>query len=342
MSKKKIIGFFVGVMLFSVSVIAFVAYGKLFKNNVKPKVNFALKIPMGSSYDDLLTLLKNNNLLNDYASFSLIAKQMKFNKVYGGNYLIKPGMSNIDLVRKFRGGLQDPVKLTFNNLRTLNDLAAVVSTQLEMDSLAFLTACYDSAFLKENAFDSLTVACLFIPNTYEVYWNVSPVSLLGKMKNNYNQFWETNASKLNQLKLTPIQVSILASIVEAEQLVHADERPTIAGLYLNRLQKNMMLESDPTVIFALGNFDIKRVLNYMKEIDSAYNTYRHSGLPPGPIRLADKNSLEAVLNYRKTDYIFMCAKEDFSNYHNFAVDLSTHNQNARNYQAALNKLNIYK
>ena len=183
---------------------------------------------------------------------------------------------------------------------------------------------------------------MFIPNTHEVYWTISAEQLLEKFKKEYDKFWnEGRLAKAKVLNMTPVEVSILASIVQAETR-HNDESPRIAGLYLNRLKMGMPLQADPTLIYAIGNFDIQRVLNVHKEIDSPYNTYKYAGLPPGPINFPSIISIDAVLNHEEHNYIYMCAKEDFSGYHNFTASLREHNNNARKFQQALNRARIYQ
>jgi UPF0755 protein len=201
----------------------------------------------------------------------------------------------------------------------------------------------DSVFLDSLNLNKYSIASLFIPNTYEFYWNTSVENFIIKMVNEYSIFWNKNRMRLaEEIGLSKVEVSILASIVEKEQNIKKDERKIIAGLYLNRIKKNMKLESDPTLVFALGDFSIKRVLNKDKKIKSKYNTYKYKGLPPGPICIPSINSIDAVLNAASHNYIFMCAKEDFSGYHNFANTYKQHLRNARKYQKALNKRNIMR
>jgi UPF0755 protein len=197
-------------------------------------------------------------------------------------------------------------------------------------------------FVSKYGFTTDNVYAVFIPNTYDIYWNTSPEKFFKRMYANYQAFWTADRKqRAAEINLSPIQVSILASIVDAEAL-HDDEMPTIAGLYLNRLKKGMKLESDPTVIFALQDFTIRRVLNRYLSYNSPYNTYLHTGLPPGPVMMPSVNALDAVLDYRKSDYIYMCAKEDFSGYHNFATNMADHQANARKFQQALNERHIKK
>ena len=212
-----------------------------------------------------------------------------------------------------------------------------------MDSISILSYITNQDFLNKLSLDSYNVSCLFIPNTYEFYWNTSAEDFAERMALEYEKFWnQERTKKAKEIGLTYIEVSILASIVEKEQNIKIDERSDIAGLYLNRINKNMKLESDPTLIFAIGDFSINRVLNKDKKVDSPFNTYKYKGLPPGPICIPSINAIDAVLNASDHDYIFMCAKEDFSGYHNFATNYRDHLKNARRYQKELNKRRILR
>lgn len=319
-------------------------YLYFFSPNINATKEIAINIPTGTTYSELLQLLKDKKLLKNYYTFDVLAKRTKlFKKVYPGHYVFKASMTNKEIIRIFRGGLQTPVKVTFNAVRTKEELAGKMSKTLEIDSATFLSMLYDSTFLSMNGVDTNTVIALFIPNTYEMYWNTSQKKLMERVMKEYNTYWtEARKTLAKEQGLTPIQVSILASIVQAEQLEHPSERAIIAGLYLNRLRSNMLLQSDPTLIYATRDFSIKRVLNIHKAIESPYNTYLYEGLPPGPINLPEMSSLNAVLHPDKNNYLYMCAKEDFSGYHNFAVDYATHLKNANLYSAALNKMKIYK
>lgn len=304
-----------------------------------------LYIPSGSSMKDVVNILYENGYVINKSSFEWLAEQKNYkNHVHPGRYLIKTGMSNNKLIDLLRSGEQEPIKLSFNSIRTKEQLARRIADQIEADSLSLVNLLKDNKFLQtkynltpENA---LT---LFIPNTYEFYWNTSAEQFLDRMAKEYKVFWtEERKAKAKQIGLSQSEVTTLASIVQAEQSRHNDEKPVIAGLYINRLKKGMRLESDPTLVYALGDFSINRVLNVHKEVSSPYNTYRNSGLPPGPINLPDVSSIDAVLNYKKNDYIFMCAKEDFSGYHNFSNTLEQHNIHAHKYRTALNKRRILK
>ena len=303
-----------------------------------------LLIPTGATYKTVIDSLKHNDMLHDEMSFSLLAKMMGYqDQVLPGRYLITKDMSNRAALRILKGGLQTPVKLTFNNIRLKNELAEKVARNLEMPTDSLLDLLNDPAITQQYGFDTTTIMCMFLPNTYEVLWTIKPNKLMDKMSKEYKRFW--NQERLKQAErigFTPVQVSILASIVEAEQMQHNDEKPRVAGLYMNRLKTNMPLQADPTLIFALQDFGIRRVLKVHREVNSPYNTYVRTGLTPGPINLTSLASLDAVLHYEKHNYTYMCAKEDFSGYHNFTNDFNQHLKNAQLFQAALNKLSILK
>jgi UPF0755 protein len=277
-------------------------------------------------------------------SFEWLAKQKKYDtNIKAGRYRINRALNNNDLVNLLRSGKQIPIKVTFNNLRNKEQLAGKIGSQIEADSLSILKYITDTTFLNKLKLNTDNVACLFIPNTYEFYWNTSVEGFVNRMVKEYSDFWNlSRKKKAAEIKLNYYQVAVLASIVEKEQSIKRDERPEIAGVYLNRLKKRMKLESDPTLIFALGDFTIKRVLNKDKKVESPFNTYKNKGLPPGPICIPSINAIDAVLNASEHNYIFMCAKEDFTGYHNFAKTYAKHLINARKYQKALNKRKIMR
>jgi UPF0755 protein len=220
--------------------------------------------------------------------------------------------------------------------------AGFIAKKIEPDSVSILLLLDSTSFVEKYGFTTDNVYTMFLPNSYQLYWNTSPEKFFKRMYANYEKFWTPERkAKATALNLDPIKVSVLASIVDAEAL-HDDEMPIIAGLYLNRLKKGMKLESDPTVIFALNDFTIRRVLTRYLSYNSPYNTYLHTGLPPGPVMMPSVNAINSVLDYKKTDYIYMCAKEDFSGYHNFATNAADHMANAHRFQQALNERNIKK
>ena len=257
-----------------------------------------------------------------------------------GRYAVEPGMNNLTLLNDLRRGHQVATRITFNNIRFKKDLAERLSEQLMIGEDELFHLLTDSAYCDSLGFTTETINTLFIPNTYEVYWNISADKLMQRMKREYTNFWtDARLAKAKAIGLTPAEVSILASIVE-EETAAVDEYPIVAGLYLNRLHRGIPLQADPTVKFAIGDFSLQRILFEHLEVDSPYNTYKHTGLPPGPLRIPTIKGLDAVLNYMQHNYLYMCAKEDFSGRHNFAATLAEHNRNANRYRAELNRRKI--
>jgi UPF0755 protein len=293
-------------------------------------------------YKNVVDQLYEERVINDAVSFGFVAKILGYQEaVKPGLYQIDPKMSNLQLVRMLRSGQQTPVRVTFNTIRTKEDLAEKISANLEVSKEQFLELLQDSVYIRKFGVEEETVMSLFIPNTYEFWWDTSAEELFERMHKEYQIFWtDARKQKAQDLGLSQQEVSTLASIVQAESQ-KSDERPKIAGVYLNRLRIGMPLQADPTLVFAAGDFSIKRLTAKQMAIDSPYNTYKYAGLPPGPINLPDINSLDAVLNFQKHSYLYFCAKEDFSGYHSFAVGYDEHLNNARRYQRALNAANIY-
>ena len=299
-------------------------------------------IEENTDFNELIKKLEDDTLINDILSFSFLSKLMEYQEnIKIGAYKVKMNMSNYEMITMLRSGNQTPIKLTFSYARKIEDLAEKITTKLKMSKDDLLN------YLNENinnysGFKKTDIISIFLPDTYEVYWNISPEKLTNKMYSEYKKFWnEERLSKLDKINLNQKEAIVLASIVASESRM-LDEADRIAGLYINRLNRNMRLQADPTLIFAANDFTIRRVLNKHKKIKSPYNTYIHRGLPPGPIRLASKKYIDAVLNYEKHNYIYMCAKEDFSGYHAFATNLSDHNRNAKKFQIALNRRKIYR
>lgn len=305
-----------------------------------------LYIPSGVGYATVMDSLKKNRIIEDELSFSFLAKLMKYQeRVKAGRYRIKRNMGNLAAIRMLRAGQQDPVRVTFTNVRLKEQLPGKICKNLEADSTAFAAMINDPEFLKKWGFDTVSITTMFLPNTYEFYWNTSAEQVLERFHKEYKKFWnDTRLKKAQTIGFSPAQVSTLASIIEAETNQN-DEKRRMAGTYINRLtaeETNRKLQADPTLKFALRDFGIKRILNVHKEVESPYNTYKYPGLPPGPINLPSITSIDAVLNYEKNNYLYFCAKEDFSGHHNFAVTYADHLANARLYQAALDKRNIMK
>ena len=303
-----------------------------------------LLIRQGQSYKAVMDSIDAKNVIIDRLSFRFVAKLMKYNElVKPGRYELKDGYTNREMVNDLRRGIQSPLSLTFQNIRLRQDLAKKLSTTIDARPHEFDSLLSSPSYTRSLGFDTTSILGMFIPNTYELYWNTSAENLMQRMKKEYEKFWTpARDAKAKALGLTRAQVSTLASIVEAEQQQHADERPRVAGVYLNRLERGMLLQADPTVVYANGDFGIKRVLNVHLAKDSPYNTYKYKGLPPGPINLPSIASIDAVLNPEKHQYIYFCAKEDFSGYHAFATNERDHLLNARRYQAALTRSGIMK
>lgn len=319
-------------------------YKKIFHSNVSLKDSEAyVYIPTGSDFNDVLRILTENNYIINTASFEWVAEQKNYiGNIKPGKYRIKDGMSNNEIINLLRSGMQEPVDVVFHNIRTPEELAGRVSQCIEADSLSIIEMYRNKEVRNKYGFTGDKMFCLFIPNTYEFYWNTSASQFFERMAKEYKAFWtDERQQKAKGLGLSQSDVSIIASIVEKES-IKQDEYSTIAGVYINRLNNGMRLQADPTVIFAIGDFTKNRVLNKDLEFESPYNTYLHDGLPPGPICLPGAPAMDAVLNAEKHNYLYFCAKEDFSGYHNFARTLAQHEVNARKFQNALNKHKIMK
>ncbi len=307
---------------------------------LKGKSEAYLFVRTGSTMEDLVGELVSEELIKDRKSFEEIAKLKKFTVVKPGRYHIKNGMSNRELVNMFRSGAQEPVTYTLTGVRTKDQIVSRVCKKLEADSAALEFILNDNTALSAYGFNNKNILTMFIPNTYEMYWNTSAEQFMERMAKEYKAFWtDERKQKARDAGLSQSEVVILASIVQSEQNVYNDEKRIIAGLYINRLRKGIPMQSDPTLIYALGDFTIRRVLNSDKEIDSPYNTYKHTGLPPGPIILPEISSVDAVLNYDKNKYIYMCAVYGTGK-HKFTDNLSEHNRNADAFRNALSKANI--
>jgi UPF0755 protein len=300
-------------------------------------------LPSGTDMGGVLDLLEQKNLIIDRSTLEWLAKKKNYhNNVRPGRYRLRDGMSNNQLINMLRSGNQVPVNLIFINQRTIEDIASVVSRQIEADSSDISRLARNKEFIESIGFCPASLPALFIPNTYQIYWNTTAEQFFMRMKSEYDRFWnKTRENKLHSINLDRAEVSTLASII-IEETVKYDEMPVIAGVYINRLKRGIPLQADPTIKFAMGDFTVNRILRVHLQIDSPYNTYRHAGLPPGPIVIPPAEAIDAVLNAEKHDYLYFCAREDFSGYHRFAKTLSEHNRNARLYQNALNQRRIFR
>lgn len=332
------------VLLILSGIIAWVIlYQNIYKPNIglKGKQTAFLYIHTGSNFSVVEKELTENNYLRSIRTFERVARWKKYDsKVKPGRYRVYDSMNNNDLINLLRSGKQEPVHLVFNNLLTKEDLAGKIAGQIEADSVSLLNLMNDTVYLSKFNIAPKLIFVLFLPNTYEFIWNSSADQFMRRMYQESKRFW--NQYRINKCALeglTIAQVVTLASIIDRETSKEI-EKPAIAGVYMNRLKKNWPLQADPTLILAANDYSIKRVLNKHKEIDSPYNTYTHIGLPPGPICLPSVSSIDAVLNYQHHSYMYFCARDDLSGYHNFTVSLAEHNRNAKRYRAALKKLNI--
>jgi len=317
-------------------------YKDIFSSNTtSPKgKSHQLKITKGTSLTGLSQQLLESNIIEDGLSFERVARLMKFTKVKGGSYDIAGDMSNRELIRKLRAGKQTPIRIMVKSSRHLDQVVENLTEPLQADANTVMSILQSDSLKSLTGFDQANVISLFLPDTYEFYWNTDEVDLLKRMKKEYDKYWsKERKAKARALGITPSDAIILASIVD-EETAKVDEMDDIAGVYLNRLKKGMRLQADPTVKYAVGDWAIKRVLDKHLAKKSPYNTYINTGLPPGPIRLPSKQALEQVLNPAKHKYFYFCAKEDFSGYHNFSRTLSEHNAHARRYRNQLTQRGI--
>lgn len=320
-----------------------VGYYFVFHPNTTVQDEGYIYIRPGDTFSTVTQELQKKGYLKNRYTFQKVAALKKYPAlVKSGRYKITDGMSNNELVGLLRSGRQSPVHFTFNNIRTLEQFAGIVSRYLDMDSLEFITLLHEPANLQKWGVTEETLIGLFIPNTYQIYWDISPEDFVERMRAEYQKFWnDSRKKKAEQTGLTPMDVMTLASIVE-EETNRKEEYPIIAGVYMNRLKKGWKLEACPTLKFALGDFTIKRILDKHQQTDSPYNTYKNAGLPPGPVRMPSVQVIEAVLNYQHHDYMFFCAKSDFSGRHYFSRTLREHNKHAAEYHRALNQRKIYQ
>ncbi|MCC8035650.1 MAG: endolytic transglycosylase MltG [Rikenellaceae bacterium] len=300
-----------------------------------------LYIERGTSSDELTEILRSEGYLKNIGRFRRFSGFLGFDgQPRAGHYVLKPGMSYPQVVRMFQGGLQTPVKVTFNNIRSLDQLAGRVSRQLEPDSLSFYQVFHADTTALYYGFRREDFISMFIPDTYQMYWTSSPQAFLDRMKREFDNFWNEGREDMREaMGLSRSEVITLASIVYEETKM-SDEMARVAGVYMNRLRRGIKLQADPTVKYAVGDFTLRRILFRHLEVDSPYNTYLYEGLPPGPISMPSVTAIDAVLNYEEHDYLYFCAKSDFSGYHAFARTLAEHNRNRDLWVAALNRAGI--
>ena len=339
MKRKKTLVIVVASLFFLAAAFG-VLFFKIFMSGNVQNREATVVVPPGADLEQVMDTLRKHDVLKSEPSFRKAAAALKYKTMRIGKYDISACRSNLDLVRLLRRGQHYPVKFTFNNVRTVDQLVERVGHKFFFEPEELSALLLDKTFMQKFGLSDTTAVCLFIPNTYEIFYDITAEDFLGKMNGYYEQFWNEKRKKTaEEIGLTPVQVATLASIVEEENM-RPSEKAVIAGLYINRLNKGMLLQSDPTVKFALGDFGRKRILNSDLLVDSPYNTYKYKGLPPGPIRIPEASTMDSVLHYRHHDYLYMCAKEDFSGYHNFTASAAVHAQNAARYRAALNARNI--
>ncbi|HMM10913.1 MAG TPA: endolytic transglycosylase MltG [Bacteroidales bacterium] len=300
-----------------------------------------LTIPTGSDFDKVSEIIYGKGLVINRTTFKWASFWLQYHKkVRPGYYLVYPDMSNLELIRILRSGRQTPVKVTFNSLRDVYQLSERIAGQIEADSASIAGLLSDSAYISFLGYDIYTIPALFIPNTYEFYWTTSAEGFISRMFEEHKRFWnESRRTKAAQIPLSPLEVSILASIVEKETNKN-DEKPIIAGVYINRLRYGWRLQADPTLVFATRDFEARRIADFHLNFNSPYNTYMYAGLPPGPICIPSISSIDAVLNFQKHRFFYFCARDDLSGYHAFAENYEQHQFNAWKYRRALDRLNI--
>jgi UPF0755 protein len=330
--------------LLAVSLLILLVFRRIYRLEFDTKgQKVEIFIPTGSSYTEVYFTLDSLLDISNPELFDLLSKRKKYHEnIKPGRYIIDPGMTYLATIDMLRSGRQAPVNVTFNNIRTLHQLAGRIGERLEADSAEIIEFLLDESNYSNDGFTKQTVIAVFIPDTYQMYWTTDSKGFYQRMLREYRSFWNSQrVAKAKEKGLEPMEVSTLASIVD-EEVSKSDEKPRIAGVYLNRLKAGMPFQADPTVRFALNDFTITRVLRKHLKIDSPYNTYLYKGLPPGPIACPSIDGIEAVLNAEDHDFLYFAAKADFSGYHNFARTLSEHNRNAILYQRELNKRRIFR
>ncbi len=345
--KRRIISFGFLMFLVTVLLVGFYYYRLVFGPvlNMK-KESVAFYIHTGWSQDNVFDALISMDIVKKPKALKWVMERKNYDGglVVPGKYTLKNGINANDLVNHLRAGNgEEEVKIVLNHARTLQELAGKASANIEADSISILDKLTDPEVIGRYGFSAETFKAMFLPDTYYTEWDTDADEFLERMASEYKKFWTEERIQSAKIQgLSQSQVTTLASIVQAEQQTHPEERAAIAGLYLNRLNRGMRLQSDPTVVYAVGDFNINRVLTKHLSFASPYNTYINSGLPPGPINIPTKQAIDAVLNAEDNDYIYMCAKADFSGYHAFAKSHTEHIRNARAFQNALNQRKIYK
>lgn len=344
MNRKKFVAVFMIVFTVMASSFAFYFYQMLFTPNILVEREDELfAIAPGATFKEVQDNLYDLGIVNDLVSFSFLAKVRDYDDfIKPGLYSLHKDMSNLQAVNLLTSGAQHPVNLTFTLAQKIEELPEKIAPFVHFSAEDLGQIMLSGSVAKSYGFDPDTFISMFVPNTYEVYWTITPQQFLDRMKKEYDRFWNVDRlAKAKAIGLTPKEVSILASIVESETK-KMDEAPRVAGVYLNRLKREMLLQAGPTLKFAIDDFSIQRILEKDKEVESPYNTYKHAGLPPGPISLPSIGALNAVLNAENHTYLYLCAKADFSGYHVFATDIQQHNRNAKELHRVLDKEKIFR
>ncbi len=337
--KKYLIPIIGGALL----VVAIVLLALLHRQKLTNSDTVTLYLPTGITYEAVVDSLDAHGCIDNKTAFNTLAQLRKYkNHVKGGCYKFKPHMSLWSALTKLYYGNQDPIRLTINKYRTPESLCQYIGKKLELDSDTLLALLRNDSVCAAYGHTRQTVIGMFLQNSYDVYWNVSAEKLLDRMHQESQRFWtDKRLRQCKALNLSTDEVITLASIVEEESNKN-DEKPDIASVYLNRIRKGMLLQADPTLKFAVGEFSLRRILNKHMEVESPYNTYKYPGLPPGPICIPGTASIDAVLKNKQTEYLYFCAKADFSGYHAFSKDLAGHNANAQAFHNEMNRRKIYK
>ncbi len=344
MKKRKIVYWVLGIigtvlLLFTVFAAEQYYRWKICNFTSKDGESHSYHIYAGATIDSVLNLLREDYEISAEVDLKMHMRASLLRRPEPGHYTFKAKIGDRELIERLKYGYQTPVRITWNNfVRTREELAGKVTRHLLMDSTTLLSYLEDDAYLAPMGFNKETSRCLFIPNTYEVYWDITPDGLFQRMEREYNKFWnDERRAKADSIGLTPIEIAIVASIVESESH-NKKELPLIASLYLNRVRKNMHLQACPTIKYAVGDFKLKRVLYRHLAVESPYNTYKNPGLPPGPIRCPDPATLDIVLNAPKTDYLFMCASPELNNTHIFSSSYGNHSSAAKQYRHTMDTI----
>lgn len=341
--KKKIMLAIIGLLLLMGTAAVGTAYYYFLYPQFHPQEKVYVYIDRDDTADSVYHKVASIGNAHNFNGFKWISTYQNFDQnIRTGRYAIQPRDNVYQLFSRISRGHQTPINLTIGSVRTLDRLARSVGKQLMVDSAEIARQLFDNNFQQTLGYQSETMHCLFIPETYQVYWDMSVDEFFERMQKEHRRFWnDERRAKAKSIGITPEEVCTLASIVE-EETNNNEEKPTVAGMYINRLHIGMPLQADPTVKYALQEFALRRISNENLRVQSPYNTYIHTGLPPGPIRIPTAKGIDSVLNYVKHDYIYMCAKEDFSGTHNFASNYTAHMANARKYWKALNERKIFK